>query len=139
MAVTSIRNETPAQLTLIAAGGERMVLAPLQQKAIDDTAAFDFKRAQQDGLISLGEEAPGRLGELISGVALGGGFWIAIAAWGISYVEPPFGLTPQAWARSVWAAGAAILLRHPCRADHPRHQLILAGRRGSPRRCWRSQ
>jgi len=110
MAVTSIRNETPAQLTLVAAGGERLVLAPLQEKAIEDTSAFDFTRAEEDGLISLGEAAPGRLGELISGVAMGGGFWLAIAAWGVSYVDPPFGLTPQGWTRSVWAAGAAILL-----------------------------
>jgi hypothetical protein len=110
MAVTSIRNETPAQLTLVAAGGERLVLAPLQEKSIEDISAFDLKRAEEDGIVSLGEDAPGRLGEQIGAITLGGGFWLAIAAWGFSYVEPPFGLTPQGWTRSVWAGAAAVLL-----------------------------
>ncbi|HKJ02308.1 MAG TPA: hypothetical protein VJ997_07630, partial [Longimicrobiales bacterium] len=109
IAVTSIRSETPSQLTLTGVEGESLVFAPLQEKAVDDVRAFDFSAAEREGLVTLVEAAPGGLGEQLATILLGGGVWVGILGTGISSLDPPGSLTPVQWRWTVWLTGIAIL------------------------------
>ncbi len=70
MAVTSIRNETPSHLTLADVEDERLILAPLQEKAIIDTSAFDFEELVRDNIVSLGRARRRRRWEHASGYCI---------------------------------------------------------------------
>ena len=110
MVVTSVLNETPSRLTLIGVEGEHFDLAPLQHKTIKDSSAFDFQRARRAGFVSTYQDAPRQVGEQISAVLLGGGFWVGFIGWIVSNLDPPWGLTPETWSWGVWIVGPTILL-----------------------------
>jgi len=110
MTITSIRNKTPSHLTLVGAGGEEVAFAPLQEVSIEDASAFDLNKAEHQGLVRLGREAPQELGERIAIIVFGGGFWLAVIAWFIGwYFDPPGGLTEGEWSLSVWIVAGVIL------------------------------
>jgi tetratricopeptide (TPR) repeat protein len=110
MAVTSVRNETPSRLTLVSIEGDRMVLAPLQQKAIGEDSPFDFDELERRGLVSQQEEAPRRVSEQFATVLVGGGFWLVIIAAIVVNQDPWLGIPPGAWPYAVWGGGLALLL-----------------------------
>jgi tetratricopeptide (TPR) repeat protein len=107
MAITSastwIRNETPARLTLIGVEDERLVLAPLQEKAIGDVSAFDFEDAVRDGILSTGEDAPYGLIDRIGAFLYGGTIAAFVLGVFLSNTFPQWRLAP-------WVIPAVILL-----------------------------
>jgi tetratricopeptide (TPR) repeat protein len=109
MAVTSIKNKTPCQLTLVGVEGERLVLGPLQEKVIDKPGSFGFEEVVREGLVGEQQDVPRGLSEKITTVLVGGGVWIGIFGAVISNVDPWFGFSPEAWRWVVWSTGAAIL------------------------------
>jgi len=112
MAVTSVRNETPSRLTLLGVEGERLELAPLEERPIEEglAFAFDFDHLERDGFVRQGRAAPRGLGEKVTLVLLGGGFWTFLLSLGISKADPPAAISPEAWPWIVWTTGAVLLL-----------------------------
>ena len=110
MPVTTIRNETPSQLTLIGLQGRSLTLAALQEKVLEDTSGFEFETPIRDGVISKDLNAPRQLGEQLATILLGGGFWLVpIGIW-ISNTDPRFGFEQAGWTAFVWTAGIVLLL-----------------------------
>ena len=109
MPVSTIRNETPSQLTLIGLGGRRLTFAPLQEKTIEDTSGFEFEVPIRDGQISRIRSAPRQLGEQLAMVLLGGGFWLIPISIGISSADPWFDLSQETWRVLVWGTGFSLL------------------------------
>lgn len=111
MTVTSIRNTTPSQLTLVGAGGEEVVFAPLQEISIEDVSAFDLEEAERQGLVRLGRGTPQDLGERIVITVIGGGFWLTLLAWGIGrFYEPQYEMLKENWSLIVWIVAGTILV-----------------------------
>ena len=109
MPVSTIRNETPSQLTLIGLGGRRLTFAPLQEKTIEDVSGFEFDAPIRDGHISRIRSAPRQLGEQLAMVLLGGGFWLIPISIGVSSADPWFSMSPENWRILVWATGPTVL------------------------------
>ena len=110
MAVTTIRNETPSRLTLVSIAGEKMDLAPLEEKAVSEDTSFDFDDLAREGKISQGEQAPSGFGENLATIVLGGGFWIVLLGSVLASRDPWFGVSQQNWPLVVWGFGIALLV-----------------------------
>jgi tetratricopeptide (TPR) repeat protein len=110
MPVTSIRNETPSRLTLKSIEGTEIVLAPLQEKEIDENSGFFFEDLEREGVLSQHREPPSRLSENLSAAVFVGGFWFVMIALGLSKSEPWLRIRPEVWPYAVWGTGLLALL-----------------------------
>ena len=85
------------------------MLASQQEKAVSEDSGFDFEDLVRKDIVRTRTEAPSSLGENISAMLFGGGFFLAIFASILANIHPMFGIRAATWPYAVWGAALLIL------------------------------
>ena len=109
----TIRNDTPSELELIGAEGQRLILAPLEQRQIkeEDFSGFDLSEARRAGQVSDWSEPPNELVAKVLGILMVLGIMVVIICGVAAGRDTPswFG-SRRIWQLTVWTIGAIVLL-----------------------------
>lgn len=109
----TIRNDTPNPLEIIGAGQQVLTLAPLEQRQFEDKdiKGFDLSEASRAGLIKHWSTPPSDTMEVILGLVMVLGFFMAIAGSIIAGRDTPGAFTSRTtYQLTVWISLALLLI-----------------------------